>query len=176
MTTEQGSLMVGLEGLVHPSLRQVRSEILARHIPPYPQIVDPSVLRTGDLLHTVDRLEKIPRVGHIVLSVHPDATFQKAGQTISCLPQPHLHALEGDPVELSAEESRRLTELLNEDSPKSLEDRVREAEWLRGKGFKEDVRGFKVMGILPENDGADRDHADWFYLLQSNLVQPSPLI
>lgn len=172
---EKALLTARLEGLVHPSLRQVREQVLARRMPPYPQVYDPSMLRVGDLVFTVERIEKIPGKGHLVLSVHPDATFQKAGRVLACLTEPHLHALVGPARELTEEERQRFGELLREESPKQSEDRVREAEWLKQLGFVEDVRGLKGIGMLPENDGADNTQARWFYLLQSNLIQPSPL-
>ncbi len=45
--------------LVQPRFRQIRSDIIKKlaHCPPFPQIVDPSILYEGDTLHRVDVFE-----------------------------------------------------------------------------------------------------------------------
>lgn len=165
----------GTEELTHYHLRQSRELLLsyfADEKPRFPQIVDPSALRTGDLIHKIVGIEGgRTSEEHIVLSIHPDSS----GQDVDCLDTPHLHSLQRvfDGLD-DIKSSSQFVELLQDESLPS-EKRLKDSEWLKQQGFSQSSATLKTLGIGPINLGADIMNAEWNPYVRCHLVQPVEL-
>lgn len=151
------------ESFLHPSLRQERRELIRKLElgGSFPQIVDPSVLQPGDVLHLVMGLEGHRIKQAVVIEVLLDGVSEQSPNDDQ-LSRPRLRAITQEIINArSHTNSTKVLEMLGIRDENELRERILNDDWSRLNTAVVEELDLAVIGILPLNPGADKSNARW---------------
>ena len=148
---------------IPPAIRQNREELVARLRTSgrFPQIIDPTALALGDILHIIN-LESIPKKQLTVFGVHLTPEQDEDKRPPACAAEPHLHAL-NQPIQSfdHLQNSGDVIAALGVTSMEELTERIRTGNWDRiNLGESIDTFTLQRVGLLPLNYDESKQ-PDW---------------